>query len=227
MGKERSILLDVDGTLVDSNYLHVDAWSQAFAGRGYTVPAWRIHRAIGMGGDKLLGELLGEHAAAAAGGALGQDHDRLVDRRIGEVQPLPGAGALLRELHAAGYTVVLASSARRSEIERYIDLLDARDVVDVWTTSDDVDRTKPDPDLLQVAIERAGAPAVAMVGDAVWDCHAAANAGLPCLAVRSGGVADCELLAAGARRVFDDAEDLLRAISDGQIDWVARPAIDV
>jgi HAD superfamily hydrolase (TIGR01509 family) len=225
MGSQRSILLDVDGTLVDSNYLHVDAWSQAFSGRGYSVAAWRIHRAIGMGGDKLLGELLGERTAAELGDALGDDHDRLVDRRIGEVRPLPGAVPLLRELHEVGYTVVLASSARGSEIERYLDLLDARDVVDVWTTSDDVDRTKPDPDLLQVAIERAGVPALAMVGDAVWDCRAATNAGLPCLAVRSGGVADCELLAAGARQVFDDAEDLLRAIRLGETACVrALPA---
>jgi HAD superfamily hydrolase (TIGR01509 family) len=217
MKSERSILLDVDGTLVDSNYLHVDAWARAFARRGYTVPAWRIHRAIGMGGDKLLGELLGEGAAARAGDALGDDHDRLADQRIDEVQPLPGAAALLHKLHERGYTVVLASSAREAEIERYLDLLDARGVVDVWTTSDDVDRTKPDPDLLQVAIERAGVPAVAMIGDAAWDCRAAANAALPCLALRSGGIADCELLAAGAQAVFDDAQDLLRAMQDGRL----------
>jgi HAD superfamily hydrolase (TIGR01509 family) len=222
MSGELSILLDVDGTLVDSNYLHVDAWARAFAGGGYRVAAWRIHRAIGMGGDKLQAELIGDQAAAETGQALGDDHDRLFDRRIDEVRPLPGASRLLRELHESGFTVVLASSARGSEIEHYLDLLDARGVVDVWTTSDDVDRTKPDPDLLRVAVERAGAQPVAMVGDAVWDCKAAANAGLPCLALRSGGIADCELEAAGAQRVLDDAADLLRAMEAGTIECLRR-----
>jgi HAD superfamily hydrolase (TIGR01509 family) len=214
MSGDRSILLDVDGTLVDSNYLHVDAWARAFARAGHSIPAWRIHRAIGMGGDKLLTELVGERAAAEGGDALADDHDRLFDQRIGEVQPLPGAIALLRLLHESGFMVVLASSARRAEIERYLDLLDVRSVVDAWTTSDDVDRTKPDPDLLQVAIERAGVPALAMIGDAVWDCRAAARAGLPCLALRSGGISSDELEAAGAVRVLADAGELVTVIRE-------------
>jgi HAD superfamily hydrolase (TIGR01509 family) len=216
MSCDRSILLDVDGTLVDSNYLHVDAWIRAFAGAGHSIPAWRIHRAIGMGGDKLLAELIGERAATEAGDALGDTHDRLFDERIGEVRPLPGATALLRLLKESGFTVVLASSARASEIERYLDLLDARCLVDLWTTSDDVDGTKPDPDLLQVAIERAGVPALAMIGDAVWDCRAAARAGLPCLAFRSGGISTGELEDAGAVRVLEGADELVQVLGNGQ-----------
>jgi phosphoglycolate phosphatase-like HAD superfamily hydrolase len=216
MSGDRAILLDVDGTLVDSNYLHVDAWAQTFARAGHTVPAWRIHRAIGMGGDKLLAELIGEQAAADAGEVLAGDHDRLFEERIGEVRSLPGATALLRLLHESRFTVVLASSARTAEVEHYLDLLEARSVVDAWTTSDDVDRTKPDPELLQVAIERAGVPALAMVGDAVWDCRAAGRAGLPCLALRSGGISACELEAAGAARVLDDAQELGRVIREEQ-----------
>ena len=208
MSSHRSILLDVDGTLVDSNYLHVTAWAQAFAAHGQIVPAWRIHRAIGMGGDKLVSHLIGEHAAAEIGAAASDDHDELFKQLIGQVQPLPGAHDLLLVLKQRKLTVVLASSAGDDEVEHYIDLLGARDLVDAWTTSDDVDRTKPDPDLLHVAMERAGAPAVAMVGDSVWDCRAASNAGLPTLALMSGGISAGELRSAGAYSVHRDAAEL-------------------
>ncbi len=208
MPAKRSILLDVDGTLVDSNYLHVDAWAQAFARHGHTVPGWRIHRALGMGGDKLVSELIGERAAAEIGEAASDDHDQLFAERIGEVQPLPGAHDLLATLRERSLVVVLASSAKEDEVTHYVDLLGARDLVDAWTTSDDVESTKPDPDLLQVAIERAGVPAIAMIGDSIWDCHAAANARLPTLALISGGISADELRAAGAYSVHRDAADL-------------------
>ena len=144
MSADASVLLDVDGTLVDSNYAHVDAWSHAFAAEGHVVPAWEIHRAIGMGSDKLVAKLVGSQVAEEIGEAISEHHDSLFEGMIGDVRALPGARDLLNSLKQRGYTTVLASSAQSGEVEHYIGLLDARELIDAWTTSDDVDRTKPD-----------------------------------------------------------------------------------
>jgi HAD superfamily hydrolase (TIGR01509 family) len=212
MPPDRCIVLDVDGTLVDSNYHHVVAWQAAFAEHGQSVAAWEIHRAVGMGADKLVPALLGDAAAADLSAALSAGHDTRFQRVIGEVQPLPGARDLLSALKQRGLTVVLGSSAGAEEVDHYLRLLDATELVDHVTTAADVDRTKPDPDLIQTAIERAGVPAVAMIGDTVWDCRAAAAADLRMLALLCGGISEAELRGAGAHSVHRDPTVLSSAL---------------
>jgi HAD superfamily hydrolase (TIGR01509 family) len=207
-------LVDVDGTLVDTNYQHTVAWLRAFRYHGVLVPAWRIHRHIGMGGDNLVGAVAGEGVERDHGDSIRAAEGVLYRTLIHEAEPLPGAQDLLRALKSAGHPVVLASSAKEHEVQSYLDLLDAREVVDGWTTSADVERTKPEPDLMLAAIDRAGTDDAVFVGDTVWDCEAAAKAGLPCVTVLSGGSGEAELLEAGAVAVFDDARDLLEHLAE-------------
>ncbi|MGH2976710.1 MAG: HAD family hydrolase [Solirubrobacterales bacterium] len=194
-----TIVLDVDGTLVDTNYQHAIAWHRALRDRGYVVQVWEIHRHIGMGGDQLVAALIGEEGEESDGDAIREAEGQAYGELIGEVQPMRGSTELLRELHEDGVTVILASSAKAEEVEHYLDLLDARDLVEGWTTAADVERTKPHPDLVSAALEKAGGdgPAV-MVGDSTWDVKAAEAAGIPTLAVLTGGFAEAELREAGA-----------------------------
>ena len=202
-------ILDIDGTLVDSNYLHAVSWQRALRGHGYEVPAWVVHRRIGMGGDKLVTAVAGDQAEHRHGDAIRELEGRLFSEVIDQVRPLPGAQALVAGLAAHGLEVVLASSARREEVEHYLGLLDVADAVSAWTSSADVEQTKPEPDLVQVALQRMGDPRDAvMIGDSVWDGHAAAGAGVPFLAVRSGGISEQELSGAGAQAVLRDAAEL-------------------
>jgi HAD superfamily hydrolase (TIGR01509 family) len=207
-------LVDVDGTLVDTNYQHTVAWLRAFRYHGVLVPAWRIHRHIGMGGDNLVGAVAGEGVERNHGDSIRAAEGILYRTLIHEAEPLPGAQDLLRALKSAGHPVILASSAKEHEVQSYLDLLDAREVVDGWTTSADVERTKPEPDLVLAAIDRAGTDDAVFVGDTVWDCQAASKAGLPCVTVLSGGFGEAELLEAGAVAVFDDARDLLEHLAE-------------
>jgi HAD superfamily hydrolase (TIGR01549 family) len=206
-------ILDIDGTLVDSNYFHTVAWGRAMRGHGHTVPMWRIHRAIGMGSDQLVRALLGDEVEERDGddirAAEGDAYFELID----EVAPLDGARELMQDLKQAGHRLVLASSAKPAEVEHYLDLLDARELADAWTTSGDVERTKPEPDLVQTAIERIGGGAAVMVGDSVWDCEAAGNAGVDTIAVLTGGFSDAELLRAGATIVFGSIAQLRERLS--------------
>ena len=202
-------MLDVDGTLVDSNYLHVVAWQGAFADHGHRVASWEIHRAVGMGADKLVPALLGDAAAAEIGAAVTAEHDTRFRRVIADVEPLPGARDLLSALKRRGLTVLLGSSAAAEEVDHYLRLLDATELVDHVTTAADVDRTKPDPDLIQTAIDQAGVPAVAMIGDTVWDCRAAAALDLRMLGLLCGGTSEGELRSAGAHSVHRDPAELV------------------
>jgi HAD superfamily hydrolase (TIGR01509 family) len=208
-GTPTAAIIDVDGTLVDTNYQHTVAWLRAFRYHGVLVPAWRIHRHIGMGGDNLVAAVAGDGVEREHGDAIRTAEGTLYRTLIHEAEPLPGAQELLRALKAAGHPVVLASSAKEHEVQRYLDVLDAREVVDGWTTSADVERTKPEPDLVRAALERAATTDAVFIGDTVWDCEAAARAGIPCIAVRSGGFGEAEFVAAGAIDVFDDPRDLL------------------
>jgi HAD superfamily hydrolase (TIGR01549 family) len=206
-------ILDIDGTLVDSNYFHAIAWYRAMVAHGHNPPMWRIHRAIGMGSDQLVGALLGEEVEERQGDDIrAAEKDRYFEL-IEEVRPLDGARALIEDLKGRGHTVVLASSAKPDEVEHYLDLLDAREVADAWTTSGDVDRTKPYPDLVNAALERAGGGPAVMVGDTVWDCKAAENAGVDTIAVLTGGFSDSELLRAGAVIVFGSIQELRERLS--------------
>ena len=202
-------ILDVDGTLVDTNYHHALAWHRALHAHGHPVQMWKVHRHIGMGGDQILDALIGEEAAAADGEAIREAEAEAYKELIGEVEPLEGARELIEKLHEEGSTVILASSAKEEEVDHYLDLLDARELVDGWTTSADVENTKPDPDLVHAALEKADgdAPSV-MVGDSVWDVEAAKRAGIPTLAVLTGGFSEEELREAGASQVVESISDL-------------------
>jgi len=202
-------ILDVDGTLVDTNYHHALAWHRALHGHGHPVQMWKVHRHIGMGGDQILDALIGEEAAAETGDAIREAEAEAYGELIGEVEPLEGARKLIEKLRGAGASVILASSAKQEEVDHYLDLLEARELVDDWTTSADVESTKPEPDLVLAALEKAGNddPAV-LVGDSVWDVKAAKAAGVPTLAVLTGGFSEAELRDAGASQVVESIAEL-------------------
>jgi HAD superfamily hydrolase (TIGR01549 family) len=213
-----AVLLDLDGTLVDTNYHHGIAWYRAFRAHGIMLPLWRIHRHVGMGGDLLVPALVGDACEAEKGDALRQAHGEEYDRLVGEVSPLESAHELLATLHEQRYEIVLASSSQGKYLDRYLDLLDAHDLVDAATTADDVERSKPAPDLIQVAKEKARTDAVAMVGDSPWDIEAAQRAGLPCVALLTGGYSERELLDAGAEIVFASLIELREHLSETSLD---------
>lgn len=201
-------IIDVDGTLIDSNYQHAIAWFRAFRDDGITVPIWRIHRHIGMGGDQLVGAVAGEEAERDHGDSLRGGEGEHYRALVSEVRPFAGSGDLLSGLAARGCPVVLASSAREDEIRHYVDLLGAEDDIDGYTTSDDVDRTKPDPDLVHAALEKVTADEAVMIGDSTWDIEAARRAGLDTLAVLTGGFSRAELEEAGALTVYESVAHL-------------------
>jgi HAD superfamily hydrolase (TIGR01549 family) len=207
-------ILDVDGTLVDSNYQHTIAWYRAFRQHGHVLPVWRIHRHIGMGGDQLVASLCGDEVEDEQGDDLRAAEKTLYLQLIDEVEPLAGARDLIVDLKNRGRRVVLASSAKPDEIEHYLDLLDARGLADAWTSSGDVEATKPAPDLVEAALESVGGGAAVMVGDSTWDCKAAERAGVKTLAVLTGGFSEQELREAGAVEVFPSIEELRRRLSD-------------
>ena len=207
-------ILDVDGTLVDTNYHHALAWWRAFRQHGHVLPLWRIHRHIGMGGDQLVASLLSDAVEEQEGEAIRAAEKALYLALIEEVEPLRGARALIEDLKDRGHAVVLASSAKSDEVDHYLDLLDARDLADGWTTSADVERTKPAPDLVAAAVEKAGGGDAVMVGDSTWDCEAAKRAGLKTIAVLTGGFSEQELLDAGAACVFESIDALRLGLDD-------------
>ncbi len=204
----RAAILDVDGTLVDTNYHHALCWYRAFREEGIVLPVWRLHRHVGMGGDKYVEAMAGAGAEARIGDRLRARWEELFDALIEEVEPLPGARDLMRDLKARGRTVVLASSAIESHLDRFLDLLDARGLADAWTTSDDVESSKPDPDIVETALGQAGTRDAVMLGDTPWDVEAARNAGIEAVCVLTGGFGEQELRDAGAVAVYDSLETL-------------------
>jgi HAD superfamily hydrolase (TIGR01509 family) len=208
-------LLDVDGTLIDANYQHALAWYRAFRAHDIVLPVWRIHRAVGMGGDQLVPALAGKEVDEEQGDAIRDTRDRIYKGElIDEVAPLAGAHELIVALKQRGVGVVLASSSPEDEIERYLGLLDAREIVDAWTTKDDVDATKPAPDLVLAALEKAGTRDAVMVGDTPWDIEAARNSGVDTVCVITGGWSEQELRDAGAVVVFESAEELCERLGE-------------
>jgi HAD superfamily hydrolase (TIGR01549 family) len=207
-------ILDVDGTLVDTNYHHAIAWYRAFRRHGVAPAIWRIHRHIGMGGDQLVDAVAGHGVERERGDEIRAAEAELYMELIEEVRPFDGARELIGELKRRGNPVVLASSAKQEEVDRYLDLLEARDLAHAWTTSADVEATKPEPDLVRAALDAAGTEEAVMVGDTTWDVEAAARAGLETLAVLTGGYSAGELRDAGAVAVFDSVFEL-RSSLDG------------
>ncbi|OBI46643.1 HAD family hydrolase [Mycobacterium colombiense] len=217
-GGAPAVLFDVDGTLVDSNYLHVYAWQRAFDAEGMRVPSWQIHRCIGMDGSRLV-RALSDDAPDDVQERLSDKHSQYYREITPLLQPLPGARDLLRRVADLGLQVVLASSAPEDELEILRKALDCDDVISETTSSRDVDTAKPEPGIVRVALDRAGVDAAhaVFVGDAVWDAHAAAGAELPCIGLLSGGIARAELREAGAEPVFADPRDLLEHLDSTRI----------
>jgi len=207
-------ILDVDGTLVDTNYHHAIAWYRAFREHDVSPPIWVIHRHIGMGGDQLVAAVAGDDVEERQGDAIRETEKGLYAELMDEVRPFDGARELIEELKRRGHTVVLASSAKEDEIEHYLDLLDAHDLADSWTTSADVESTKPEPDLVAAAMRKAGELSAVMVGDTTWDVEAAARAELKTIGVLTGGFSDAELREAGAVDVFASPRELREHLDD-------------
>jgi len=208
-------LLDVDGTLIDSNYHHALAWYRAFRAHHIVLPLWRIHRAVGMGGDQLVPALVGPELDEEKGDDIRAARDEIYTGGLmEEVAPLDGAHELIAELKDRGLRVVLASSSPRDELERYLDLLDARELADASTTKDDVEATKPEPDLILAALEKAKTESAVMVGDTPWDVEAASKAGVETLCVITGGWSKQELREAGAIAVFESVDELRQRLEE-------------
>jgi HAD superfamily hydrolase (TIGR01549 family) len=207
-------ILDIDGTLVDTNYHHAVAWYRAFRAHGFVVQLWRIHRHIGMGGDQLVASLIGEEADEQHGDGIRDAEKEAYMAVLDEVAPLEGARELIVELKERGHAVILASSAKADEVDHYVDLLIVRDLVDGWTTSADVEQTKPEPDLVLAALEKGGGGDAVMVGDSTWDCEAAKRADIPSIGVLTGGFSREELRDAGAATVYESIVQLRRGLED-------------
>ena len=207
-------ILDIDGTLVDTNYQHALAWYDAFRQSEVHLPVWRIHRHIGMGGDQLVAALAGDDVEEELGEEIRAAEKALYMSMIASVEPFEDARKLIEDLKAQDRKVVLASSAKSKEVEHYLDILDARELVDGWTTSADVEETKPQPDLVVAALEKLGTSDAVMLGDTPWDIKAAKKADVPTIAVLTGGFSDDELLEAGAAAVFESIVDLRQRIGE-------------
>ena len=211
--QQSAILFDIDGTLVDSTYHHAIAWQRAFDRNDLPFPLWRIHRTVGMGGDKLVAEVAGDDVEERLGDTL---RDAWKDEYLkikAEVFPLPGAADLVKKLAGEGYLVALASSGEPEFATEALDDLDIRDEVQVLKTAQDVDGSKPEPDLIDVTLEALGTRRAVMIGDTPYDVQSAERAGLKCIALRSGGYSEAELSEAGAALVVDAPRDLL------DLDW--------
>jgi HAD superfamily hydrolase (TIGR01509 family) len=206
----RAVLFDVDGTLVDTTYLHAVAWWHAFRQFDLDVPMASIHRAIGMGSDKLVPHLTGRDDEDELA-ELSSAHDAVYATSWAALRALPGARELVRHCHDQGLVTVLASSAKARELAMLRSVLDVDDAIDAATSADDADESKPASDLVEIALERAGTTPdhVLFVGDAVWDVEACLRAGVPCVGLTCGGTSAAELRDAGAVAVFRDAAELL------------------
>jgi HAD superfamily hydrolase (TIGR01509 family) len=213
-----ALIFDLDGTLVDTVYAHVFAWQRAFAEEGLPIDGWRIHRRVGMSGG-----LFTRAAAREVGRELSLEEAEALQRRHGELfrellpdrRPLPGAVDVLRDLREGGVTHGIATSGRRPEIDKSLEALGVGEET-VVVERGDVTRAKPEPDLFLACAERLGAPPAQcyVVGDAVWDLLAARRAGMLAVGLLSGGYGENELLAAGAYRVYRDAEELRHSLDE-------------
>ena len=207
-------MLDIDGTLVDTNYHHAVAWYRAFRAHGIVLPVWRIHTHIGMGGDQVVAALTDDRTEEELGDDIRDTETKRYFELIEEVETMDGSRELIERLKERGHTVVLASSAKEDEVDHYLDLLDARDLADGWTTSADVEATKPAPDLVTAALHSVDGSTgeAVMIGDTPWDVKAADGAGVRTLAVLTGGFSAQELRDAGALDVFESVRELCEAL---------------
>jgi HAD superfamily hydrolase (TIGR01509 family) len=220
-------ILDVDGTLVDSNYHHALAWYRAFREHDIVVPLWRLHRHVGMGGEKYVAAVAGDAVERELGDELRSRWERLFDLLLPEIEPLDGAYELMAQLKDLGHSIVLASSAIEAHFDAFVDdKLGARELADAWTTKDDVEASKPDPDLVRAALSKTGTANAIMIGDTPWDCEAAGRAGIATICVLTGGYSESELREAGAAAVFDSPRTLLARLDETPFATPAESRMD-
>jgi HAD superfamily hydrolase (TIGR01509 family) len=212
------VIFDVDGTLLDTNYLQVAAWWDAFRERGHDIECADVHRALGMGSSDLVESVLGRPDPSVI-----EAHSRYFAPYLGRMRPLPGAADLLGATARLGLRVVLATSAKDEEIEFMLDALEARDSITAVVSSGDVERAKPEPDIVARALSESGTDPgrAVMVGDAVWDMIAARRAGIRGIGLLSGGIAEAELRDSGAIEIYDDPADMLGKITAGAVGELA------
>jgi HAD superfamily hydrolase (TIGR01549 family) len=203
-----TVIFDVDGTLVDSNYQHALAWFRAFRRHDITLPLWRLHRGIGMGGDLYVAHVAGDAVEDRLGDVLRQEWVDEFNQLIGEIRPFDGARELLEDVKRRGFRLVLASSGKAEHVEAFLDLFGGKDLADAWTTSDDAQTSKPAPDIVQAALDRVNGARGVMIGDSTWDCESAGKLDVPTLTVRTGGFSEQELTKAGAIGVYDSLVEL-------------------
>jgi HAD superfamily hydrolase (TIGR01549 family) len=214
-------IFDVDGTLVDTNYQHALAWFRALRRYDITRPIWRLHRGIGMGGDQFVAAVAGRDVEESHGDRLREAWQEEFDQLIGEIQPFEGAHELLAEVKERGFRLVLASSGKTEHVEAFLDLIDGKSLADAWTTSDDVQASKPEPDLVSAALAKVEGASGVMVGDSIYDAQAAAKVSIPILGVRTGGFSVGELMEAGVLQVFDSLVAFRHALDGTPL---ARPS---
>jgi HAD superfamily hydrolase (TIGR01549 family) len=203
MAMADTAIFDVDGTLVDTNYHHALAWFRALRRYDITRPMWRIHRGIGMGGDQFVSAVGGHEVEEAHGDDLRQAWAEEFDQLIGEIQPFEGARELLVDVKERGFRLVLASSGKTEHVETFLDLIDGTSLADAWTTSDDVEKSKPEADIVAAALAKVEGASGIMVGDSIYDAQAATKLNIPTLGVRTGGFSVGELQEAGVLMVFE------------------------
>ncbi|GAC1332221.1 MAG: HAD family hydrolase [Candidatus Dormibacteria bacterium] len=212
-------VFDIDGTLLDNNYFHTIAWWRALRGAGIDVPMARIHRGIGMGGDKMLAVLIGEQPPG-----LSEAHGTEFRKFRAEMRPLPGAADLLRAVKDMGLRVVIGTSAKPENVPAMLEAIGAGDVIDAVVDSGDVEQSKPAPDIFSTALARGGLdPERTMaIGDTRWDVEAAKRAGFGCIGLLTGGWAAAELDAAGAVAVYENPADLLHRLAQSPLAALLR-----
>jgi phosphoglycolate phosphatase len=214
------VVLDLDGTLVDSVYVHAVAWREAFREVGLDVPTYQLHRAIGMGGDRLVAAVAGAGAERAVGEVVRDLHDRRFEARLADVHPLVGAEELLTACHDAGLRIALASSSPPDATHKLLALVDGAHLIECVVPGSEGD-SKPAPDLVERALDRLGSRRGFLVGDAVWDVESASRAGIPCVALLTGGYGRAELADAGAVGI-EETPRTLAANLDAALARVAR-----
>lgn len=209
----RAAIFDIDGTLLDSVDLHARAWVEAFAHFGVETDFTEVRRQIGKGGDELMPVFLPKSRIEREGETIeAYRSDLFKQKYLPEVRPFPGVRPLFERIRAAGLTIALASSGKRTEVERYIEILKIGDLVNVATSSDDADRSKPHPDIFEAALKKLNSgtrDTIHVIGDTPYDAEAAGKAGLPTIGLLCGGFPEADLSASGCVAIFRDPQDLL------------------